>query len=107
MPHSSLPIAMDKHRWICARREVSVSNCTVCGAIRMKCHSEKFSRLDLAKQRGQNETITPFEEHHRLPTLPMINQIGSLSTQSVVDIRELQFERCLYSNCRKEVTRHE
>ena len=67
---------------------------------------KRFYRLDLAKQQGQDETIIPFEERHQLPNLPMSNYIGSLSTPSVVDIRELQFERCLYSNCRKEVLMH-
>jgi len=35
--------------------------------------------------------------------MPMFDIIGSSSTQSVIDIRELQFENCLYSNHRKEV----
>jgi hypothetical protein len=35
--------------------------------------------------------------------MAMFDIIGSSSTQSVVDIRELQFENCLDSNNRKEV----
>jgi hypothetical protein len=54
--------------------------------------------IDLAKEQGQDETIIPFEGHNRLSTI-----IGSSSKQSVIDIRELQFEQCLSSNHRKEV----
>lgn len=35
--------------------------------------------------------------------MPMFNIIGSSSTQSVIDIRELQFEKCLETTQRKEV----
>lgn len=35
--------------------------------------------------------------------MAMFNIIGSSSTQSVIDIRELQFEKCLETNQRKEV----
>jgi len=59
--------------------------------------------LALAKEQGQDERIIPFEEHNRYSTMPMFDIIGSSSTQSVLDIRELQFENCLYSNHRKEV----
>ena len=60
-------------------------------------------KIDLAKEQGQDGRIIPFEEHNRLSAMPMIDIIGSSSTQSVIDIRELQFEHCLYSNHRKEV----
>jgi hypothetical protein len=59
--------------------------------------------LDLAKEHGQDGRIIPFEEHNRFSTMPMFDIMGSASTQSVIDIRELQFEKCLYSNHRKEV----
>lgn len=35
--------------------------------------------------------------------MPMFDIINSSSIQSIIDIRELQFENCLYSNHRKEV----
>lgn len=60
-------------------------------------------KIDLAKEQGQDERIIPFEEHNRLSAMPMIDIIGSSSTHSVIDIRELQFEHCLYSNHRNEV----
>ena len=57
---------------------------------------------DLAKKQGQDPTIVPFEEH---PRSAGVNIIGASSAQSVVDIRELQFEHSRYSNHRKEVRR--
>jgi hypothetical protein len=60
-------------------------------------------QIDLAKEQGQDGRIIPFEEHNRYSTMPMFDIMGSSSTQSVIDIRELQFEKCLHSNHRKEV----
>ncbi|CAF1381821.1 unnamed protein product [Adineta steineri] len=57
----------------------------------------------LAIKQGQDETIIPFVEHNRFSTMPTVDIIGSSSTQSVIDIQELQFERCLHSNNRKEL----
>ena len=60
-------------------------------------------KIDLAKLQGQDERIIPFEEHNRFSSMPMFDIIGHCSTQSIIDIRELQFEHCLHSNHRKEV----
>ena len=71
-----------------------------------RCHEivSFLKKTDLAKEQGQDERIIPFEEHHRLSTKPMLDIMGTSSTKSVIDIRELQFEHCLYSNHRKEVS---
>ncbi|CAM4853254.1 unnamed protein product [Rotaria socialis] len=58
---------------------------------------------DLAKEQGQDEQIIPFEEHDRCPVMPMFDIMGTSSTKSIIDIRELQFEHCLYSNHRHEM----
>ncbi|CAF2525171.1 unnamed protein product [Rotaria sp. Silwood2] len=58
---------------------------------------------DLAKGQGQDERVIPFEEHNRFSIMPMFDIIGSSSTKSIIDIRELQFEHCLYSNHRHEI----
>jgi hypothetical protein len=60
-------------------------------------------QIDLAKEHDQDGRIIPYEEHNRYSTMPMFDIMGSASTQSVIDIRELQFEKCLHSNHRKEV----
>ncbi len=62
---------------------------------------ECYFIIDLAIE--QDERIIPFEDHDRFSNMPVVDIIGSSSTQSVIDIRELQFERCFYSNHRKEV----
>ncbi len=62
---------------------------------------ELYFIIDLAIE--QDERIIPFEDHNRFSIMPVVDIIGSSSTQSVIDIRELQFERCFYSNHRKEV----
>lgn len=59
--------------------------------------------IDLAKEQGQDEKLIPFEEHSKFSSATMFDIIGSTSTKSVIDIRELQFEQCLHSNHRKEV----
>ncbi|UJR14780.1 hypothetical protein I4U23_001768 [Adineta vaga] len=58
---------------------------------------------DLAIKQGQDERIILFEEHNQFSHMPTVDIIRSLSTQSVIDIRELQFESCLYTNHRKEI----
>lgn len=71
--------------------------------ISLNLNKINFVKIALAKEQGQDERIISFEEHNRYSTMPMFDIIGSGSTQSVIDIRELQFENCLYSNHRKEV----
>ncbi|CAF0817952.1 unnamed protein product [Adineta ricciae] len=58
---------------------------------------------DLAMEQGQDERIIPFEEYNQFSNVRTGDLLGSLSTQSVIDIRELQFESCLHTNHRKEV----
>lgn len=62
-----------------------------------------FLSLDLAKELGQDEQIIPFEEHKQFSLMPSYDLTGTSSNKSVIDIRELQFEHCLYSNNRHEV----
>lgn len=66
--------------------------------------TRSFHVLDLAREKGQDGTIIPFAEHHRLPPIDVFNLINSLSTPPVIQIGELQFERCFYANSRHEVS---
>ena len=59
--------------------------------------------IDLAIEQGQDERIIPFEEYNQFSNVRTGDLLGSLSTQPVIDIRELQFECCVYTNHRKEV----
>ena len=58
---------------------------------------------DLAMKYGQNRTIVRFQEHIQLATASVFNTIVPLPKQSVVDVRELQFQQCVRSNHREEV----
>lgn len=100
----SLLIVMDKLHWIYVHHEKCHFNWMVCCIVLFWNRSQMNSIwIDLAKEQGQHDRIIPFEEHNQYSTMAVCNIMSSSSTQSVIDIRELQFEKCLESNQRKEV----